>query len=126
MCPQLQSKQIRIGIGISNVINMHVGNLFSQKATIPAARNTHRQAIWYIRVNQFKFVFSGQCFVVRGAATENLAAMAWVLYIYIPPPPHSASNNGTTTCGSRVNVIVGGRKRPPVQVTDAEPRVPVE
>ena len=30
----------------------------------------------------------------------------------------SASNNGTTTCGSRVNAVVGGRKRPPVQVTE--------
>ena len=84
MCPQLQSKQIRIGIGISNVINMHVGNPFSQKAIIPAARNTHRQAIWYIRVNQFKFVFSGQCLLLGGAVTENPTAMAWVRSIDIP------------------------------------------
>ena len=39
-----------------------------------------------------------------------------------PPPPHSASYNiaATTTCVSRVSVLVGHRKRlPPVQVTVA-------
>ena len=47
------------------------------------------------------------------------------IYIYIykpPPPPHSASYNiaATTTCASRVSVLVGHRKRPPpVQVTVA-------
>ena len=43
------------------------------------------------------------------------------IYIYIPPP-HSASYNiaATTTCASRVSVLVGHRKRaPPVQVTVA-------
>ena len=83
MCPQLQSKQIGIGIEISNVINMHVGNPFSQKATIPAAHNTHRQAIWQVRVNQFKFVFSGQCLLLE-VQPENLVAMAWVRSIDIP------------------------------------------
>ena len=42
------------------------------------------------------------------------------IYIYIPP--HSASYNiaATTTCVSRVSVLVGHRKRlPPVQVTVA-------
>ena len=36
-----------------------------------------------------------------------------------PPPPHSASYNiaATTTCVSGVSVLVGHRKRPPVQVT---------
>ena len=29
-----QSKQMGIGIGISNVINMHVGNPFSEQPTI--------------------------------------------------------------------------------------------
>ena len=37
-----------------------------------------------------------------------------------PPPPHNASNSGTTTCGSRVNVLVGTGKRPPVQVTEGQ------
>ena len=37
-----------------------------------------------------------------------------------PSPPHSASNNGTITCGSRVDAVVGGRNRPPVQVTDGQ------
>ena len=39
-----------------------------------------------------------------------------------PPPPHSASYNiaATTTCASRVSVLVGHRKKaPPVQVTVA-------
>ena len=37
-----------------------------------------------------------------------------------PPPPHSASNNKTTTCGSRVNALVGSGKRPPAQVTEGQ------
>ena len=33
----------------------------------------------------------------------------------LPPPPHSASYNiaATTTCASRVSVLIGHRKRPP-------------
>ena len=45
------------------------------------------------------------------------------IYIYIP---HSASNNRTTTCGSRVNALVGSGKRPPAQVTIGPPHVAVE
>ena len=37
-----------------------------------------------------------------------------------PPPPHCASNNRTTTCSSRVNVLVGSGKRPPAQVTEGQ------
>ena len=49
----------------------------------------------------------------------------YYIYIYIktpPQPPHSASYNiaATTTCASRVSVLVGHRKKaPPVQVTVA-------
>ena len=31
-------------------------------------------------------------------------------HIQPPPPPHSASNSRTTTCDSRVNVLVGDEK----------------
>ena len=43
-----------------------------------------------------------------------------------PPPPHSASNSRMTTCGSRVNVLVGRRKIPSAQVTIGPPHVTVE
>ena len=47
-------------------------------ASSPQYTQTYTQAISSVRVNQFKFVFSGQCLLLGGAVTENPAAMAWV------------------------------------------------